>query len=68
MLQTQAAVARASAARPGNHAALKRPHPLEPRVSQADIAAHRVFIAEMGAKAVWNKYWPHPAAPELEKV
>lgn len=68
VLQSQAAVARASAARQGHYTALKRPIPLEPRISQSDIAAHRVFIAEMGAKAVWNKYWPQPAVPELEKA
>lgn len=60
-LQTQAAAARASAARQGQHKAPRRPHPLEPRVTAAMVAQHRAFIAEMGAKAVWNKYWPAPA-------
>lgn len=65
-LQTQAAVARASANRQGQHKAQKRPHPLEARVNPEMISRHRIFIAEMGAKAVWNKFWPAPA--ELEKA
>ncbi len=63
-LQTQAAVARASAARLASGAAQKRPIPLQPRLSDQDRARHRTFIEEMGAKAVWLKYWIE--APEKE--
>lgn len=67
-LQTQAAVARASAARQGLQKAQRRPVPLESRINPEMIARHRVFVEEMGAKAVWHKYWPPVPAPELEKV
>lgn len=67
-LQTQAAVARASAARQGLQKAQRRPVPLESRINPEMIARHRAFVEEMGAKAIWHKYWPPVPAPELEKV
>lgn len=41
-------------------AAHKRPRPLPARISADDVAQHRVFVGEMGAKAVWLKYWEPP--------
>jgi DNA polymerase III subunit epsilon len=37
-------------------APLSRPSPLQPLLSEAEIAAHAVFVADMGEKAVWNRY------------
>jgi DNA polymerase III subunit epsilon len=33
-----------------------RPTPLAPRVSEAERAAHRAFVATLGEKAVWKDY------------
>ncbi len=33
-----------------------RPVPLSPRLSAAEIAAHRAFVASLGEKAVWLRY------------
>ena len=38
--------------------AIQRPQPLPARTNSASEAQHRVFIEELGAKAVWLKYWP----------
>ena len=32
-----------------------RPHPLPPRITEAEQAAHDAFIAEMGKRALWTK-------------
>ncbi|MCB1484205.1 MAG: DNA polymerase III subunit epsilon [Hyphomicrobiaceae bacterium] len=56
-LQTQAAVARASAARQTKGSAQKRPIPLQSRISDEDRLLHRTYVEEMGTKAVWYKYW-----------
>lgn len=37
--------------------------PLAPRISDAEREAHRVFIATLGDKAIWNEFLPAPAAP-----
>lgn len=37
--------------------AVQRPAPLRARVGPEGIAQHRAFIEELGAKAVWLKYW-----------
>ncbi len=34
----------------------QRPEPLAPRVSEADRAAHRAFVATLGDKPVWNDF------------
>jgi DNA polymerase III subunit epsilon len=34
----------------------QRPIPLAPRVTEADLEAHRAFIGLMGEKAIWNEY------------
>ena len=40
-----------------------RPVPLTPRLSEAEQAAHRAFVATLGEKAIWNEYLPAtPAA------
>lgn len=65
-LQTQAAVAMASAARQASAAAHKRPVPLQPRITDENRACHRTFIGEMGVKAVWFKYWI--AEPQKENA
>lgn len=67
-LQTQAAAARASAARQGLQKAQRRPIALESRVTAEMIARHRVFVEEMGAKAVWHKYWVSQPQQVPEKV
>ncbi len=36
----------------------QRPTPLPARIDAASVARHRGFIEELGAKAVWLKYWP----------
>jgi DNA polymerase-3 subunit epsilon len=33
-----------------------RPRPLQPRLSAAEIEAHRVFVATLGADALWLRY------------
>lgn len=38
-------------------AARQRPQPLKPRLTDADIAAHRGFIEKLGEKALWLRYW-----------
>lgn len=46
-------------------ARLLRPIPLAPRISDAVRAAHRAFIATLGAAAIWNDYLePAPDASE----
>ena len=37
-------------------AAVRRPVPLPPRISAAELAAHAALIAAMGADALWNEY------------
>jgi len=34
-----------------------RPAPLAPRVTEAERAAHRAFVATLGEKAIWQDYW-----------
>jgi DNA polymerase-3 subunit epsilon len=34
----------------------RRPRPLEPRLSAAEIEAHRAFVATLGAEALWLRY------------
>jgi DNA polymerase-3 subunit epsilon len=34
----------------------ERPEPLAPRLSEADIAAHREFVIGLGESAVWRDY------------
>lgn len=38
--------------------AIQRPQPLPARIDAGGEAQHRAFIEELGAKAVWLKYWP----------
>jgi DNA polymerase-3 subunit epsilon len=33
----------------------RRPHPLPPRITEAEGAAHDAFVAEMGERALWTK-------------
>jgi len=33
----------------------RRPHPLAPRITEEEAAAHDAFIAEMGDRALWTK-------------
>ena len=42
-----------------------RPVPLTPRLTEAERAAHRAFVATLGDKAIWVDYLPSPAAPEV---
>jgi DNA polymerase-3 subunit epsilon len=44
-----------------------RPAPLTPRLTEAERAAHRAFVATLGDKAIWADYMPPPpaAAPEV---
>jgi DNA polymerase-3 subunit epsilon len=34
--------------------------PLAPRLSEAERAAHRAFVATLGEKAIWTDYRPAP--------
>jgi DNA polymerase III subunit epsilon len=42
--------------------ATERPIPLPPRLSEADRAMHREFIAGLGSSAVWQDYLPQQPA------
>ncbi|MCB2137713.1 MAG: DNA polymerase III subunit epsilon [Rhodobacteraceae bacterium] len=33
-----------------------RPRPLAPRITEAEMTAHRTFVATLGAEAVWARY------------
>ena len=35
-----------------------RPQPLAPRLSEAELAAHRDFVAGLGENALWGYYQP----------
>ena len=35
-----------------------RPQPLAPRLSEAELAAHRDFVAGLGENALWSYYQP----------
>jgi DNA polymerase-3 subunit epsilon len=39
----------------------ERPEPLAPRVSEADLVAHREFVAGLGENALWLDYRPEAA-------
>ena len=42
---------------PAQAAALRmRPHPLAPRVTAKDRAAHQIFVSTLGSDAIWNNY------------
>jgi DNA polymerase-3 subunit epsilon len=41
-----------------------RPLPLASRLTEAERAAHRAFVATLGDKAIWADYLPPPAPPE----
>lgn len=34
----------------------KRPEPLPPRITEAEIAAHQAFVVTLGEKAMWGRY------------
>ena len=36
----------------------ERPEPLMPRITEADLAAHRDFVAELGENPLWHEYQP----------
>ena len=40
----------------------ERPEPLASRLSEADVAAHREFVAELGENALWLNYAPQKQA------
>ena len=40
----------------------ERSVPLTPRLSEADRAAHRDFVASLGEKALWRDYLPDEAS------
>jgi DNA polymerase-3 subunit epsilon len=42
--------------RRGAGAVRQRPAPLLPRLTAAELEAHRTFIASLGEQAVWNRY------------
>ncbi|MBA4781680.1 MAG: DNA polymerase III subunit epsilon [Rhizobiales bacterium] len=44
--------------RPGQRdPAKQRPSPLESRLSESDIAAHRAFVDRLGGNALWQQIW-----------
>ena len=53
-------------ARLANTRAQQRPEPLPPRVSEEQIAAHKVFVGTLGAEAVWLKYLPADPLPDAK--
>jgi DNA polymerase III subunit epsilon len=58
LLQSAGAANAPRAIRGGKRQAQVRPVPLAARVTAEIVAAHRVYIEKLGAKAVWLKYWP----------
>ena len=40
----------------GSAVSRSRPEPLKPRLTEAELAAHRAFVGTLGAEAVWQKY------------
>lgn len=40
----------------------QRPMPLLPRLTAAEVEAHRAFVDTLGGNAIWNKYFNMPAA------
>jgi DNA polymerase-3 subunit epsilon len=42
-------------------AARQRPTPLLPRLTAADIEAHRAFVSSLGGETIWSKYLAGPA-------
>jgi len=50
-------VAGAAAVAGGAIVLRERPSPLVPRLSEADRAAHRDFVATLGEGALWRAYW-----------
>ena len=53
-----AEVASGGHGRAADSGGLIRPQPLPPRVTEAERAAHRAFIATLGEAAVWHSYAP----------
>lgn len=35
----------------------RRPEPLPPRLTEADITTHQAFIDKLGIKALWRQFW-----------
>lgn len=35
----------------------QRPHPLPPRLTEVERAAHRAFVEEMGTDTLWHRIW-----------
>jgi DNA polymerase-3 subunit epsilon len=57
-LQTHGSSAAGAERRNGKRIAAKqRPETLPPRLTEADVAAHRTFIEKMKEKAIWLRYW-----------
>lgn len=57
-LQTHGSNAAGAERRNGKRTAAKqRPEALPPRLTEADVAAHRTFIEKMKEKAIWLRYW-----------
>ena len=52
---------RGSNGRDGVTAQRERSVALTPRITDADRAAHRDFVATLGEKALWRDYWPDGA-------
>ncbi len=57
-LQSKNAAASPSQRTGGKYSARARAETLPSRVSADGVANHRAYIAQLGAKAVWLKYWP----------
>jgi len=59
--QATLSLAQAATSRPGigmeSASAIRvRPRPLRPRLSEADIAAHRAFVDTLGSEALWIRF------------
>ncbi|MGQ0674210.1 MAG: DNA polymerase III subunit epsilon [Hyphomicrobium sp.] len=50
----------ASDRRRRSKSAVQRPQPLPSRLTAEDLAAHRAFVASLGANAIWLKLEPEP--------
>jgi DNA polymerase-3 subunit epsilon len=68
-LAQSAAAAQRSARRAGaaQPRAAARPRPLPPRLSEADEAAHRLFVETLGSLAIWKRFLK-PGPAETDKA
>ena len=55
-LARQSAGSGNSSGRPQQRTVAQRPKPLSPRITEAQVEAHRAFVDTLGDKAIWRRY------------